>query len=221
MIDRDIWVLAGTAASLGLVHTVVGPDHYLPFIVISRARHWTLRKTLVVSFLAGLGHILSSVVLGFLGIALGIAVSKLEGVESARGALAAWLLIGFGLAYFVWGMRRAWKDKPHTHAHLHGPAGEPVHSHGPGAVHEHVHSHERAEHAHPHGEEKKVNITPWVLFTIFVFGPGTAGPASPWWPGPSGWSPSPPCSSSSRRRPGARASSGWGSSNGTPTPWPG
>jgi nickel/cobalt exporter len=171
MIDRDIWVLAGTAASLGLVHTVVGPDHYLPFIVISRARHWTLRKTLVVSFLAGLGHILSSVVLGFLGIALGIAVSKLEGVESARGALAAWLLIGFGLAYFVWGMRRAWKDKPHTHAHLHGPAGEPVHSHGPGAVHEHVHSHERAEHAHPHGEEKKVNITPWVLFTIFVFGP--------------------------------------------------
>jgi len=172
MIEREIWVLAGTAASLGLVHTVIGPDHYLPFIVISRARNWTLRKTLFVSFLAGLGHILSSVVLGFVGIALGIAVARLEGVESARGEIAAWLLIGFGLAYFIWGMRRAWKDKPHMHAHLHGYDGAHEHPHSPEhGVHEHSHSHEKAEHAHLHGEGKKANIAPWVLFTIFVFGP--------------------------------------------------
>ena len=172
MIEREIWVLAGTAASLGFIHTVIGPDHYLPFIVISRARNWTLRKTLFVSFLAGLGHILSSVVLGFVGIALGIAVARLEGVESARGEIAAWLLIGFGLAYFLWGMRRAWKGKPHTHAHLHGHEAAHEHPHSPEhGVHEHVHSHEKAEHAHLHGEGKKANITPWVLFTIFVFGP--------------------------------------------------
>jgi len=171
MIEREIWVLAGTAASLGLIHTIIGPDHYLPFIVISRARNWTLRKTLFVSFLAGLGHILSSVVLGFVGIALGIAVARLEGVESARGEIAAWLLIGFGMAYFLWGIRWAWKGKPHTHAHLHEHAEAADHTHGPDAAHEHVHSHEKAEHAHPHGESSKVNITPWVLFTIFVFGP--------------------------------------------------
>jgi nickel/cobalt transporter (NicO) family protein len=163
MINREIWLLAATAASIGFIHTVIGPDHYLPFIVISRARRWTLRKTLFVSFLAGLGHILSSVVLGFLGIALGIAVARLEGVESTRGEIAAWLLIGFGFAYFVWGMRRAWKNKPHAHAHAH--LGDQ-----PGG-HEHVHTHADAEHIHLHGEEKKVNITPWVLFTIFVFGP--------------------------------------------------
>jgi nickel/cobalt exporter len=171
MIDREIWVLAGTAASLGLIHTVIGPDHYLPFIVIGRARRWTLRKTLGVAFLAGLGHILSSVILGLLGIALGIAVARLEGVESARGEIAAWLLIGFGLAYFVWGMRRAWKGKPHTHAHLHERPGAADRAPDPAGVHEHAHSHEKAEHAHLHGEEKKVNLTPWVLFTIFVFGP--------------------------------------------------
>jgi len=163
MISREIWMLAGTAASIGLIHTVIGPDHYLPFIVISRARKWTLRKTLFVSFLAGLGHILSSVVLGFLGIALGIAVARLEGVESTRGEIAAWLLIGFGFAYFVWGLRRAWRNKPHAHAHAH--LGD--HS----GSHEHVHTHADAEHIHIHGEEKKANITPWVLFTIFVFGP--------------------------------------------------
>jgi len=171
MINREIWVLAGTAASIGLVHTIIGPDHYLPFIVISRARRWTLRKTLFVSFLAGLGHILSSVVLGFLGIALGIAVAKLEGVESARGEIAAWLLIGFGFAYFVWGMRRAWKGKPHTHAHIHGEAVGRGQSPGPDDSHEHVHNHAEPEHIHLHGEGKKANITPWVLFTIFAFGP--------------------------------------------------
>jgi nickel/cobalt exporter len=161
MFSSEMWILAGTAASVGLIHTVIGPDHYLPFIVIGRARRWPLRKTLFVSFLAGLGHILSSVVLGFLGIALGIAVARLEGVESFRGGLAAWLLIGFGFAYCVWGLRRAWKNRPHTHAHVHGPDG----------VHAHEHTHSDAAHVHLHGREGKVNLTPWVLFTIFVFGP--------------------------------------------------
>jgi len=176
--NSSLLVIAGTAAAIGFVHTLIGPDHYLPFIVIGRARKWTLRKTLVVSFLAGLGHILSSVVLGFVGIALGIAVAKLEGVESARGELAAWLLIGFGFAYFLWGMRRAWRGKAHTHPHLHehlhedGAEAGKAHAHDHDHEHNHPHTHVLAEHAHPHHEvPKKANLTPWILFTIFVFGP--------------------------------------------------
>jgi len=157
----EIFILAGTAASIGFVHTVLGPDHYLPFIVISRARRWTLAKTLFISFLCGLGHVLSSVVIGFVGIALGIAVFRLEGIESFRGGLAAWLLIGFGLAYAVWGLHRAIRKKPHTHLHPHTGSME----------HEHTHTHEKASHAHVHDEKPKANITPWILFTIFVFGP--------------------------------------------------
>lgn len=160
MMSREIVVLAGTAASLGLIHTILGPDHYLPFIVMSRARRWPLYKTLLISFLCGLGHILSSVVLGFLGIALGITVARLEGVESWRGSLATWLLIGFGLAYFVWGLHRALRRKPHAHPHLHPDNNE----------HDHAHTHQ-AEHFHLHGRTKRANITPWILFTIFVFGP--------------------------------------------------
>jgi sulfite exporter TauE/SafE len=159
--NSQIWVLAGTAAGIGFLHTLIGPDHYLPFIVMSRARKWPLSKTLFISFLCGLGHVLSSVVLGFLGIALGIAVTKLEGVESLRGSLAAWLLIGFGLAYFIWGMRRAWLKKPHSHPHLHSPDDRHDHPH----IHEHDHFHLHQQ------KEEKANITPWILFTIFVFGP--------------------------------------------------
>jgi len=157
---NGIWVLAGTAAGIGFIHTVIGPDHYLPFIVMAKARKWPLPKTLTVSFLCGLGHVLSSVILGFLGLALGIAVTRIEGVESLRGGLAAWLLIGFGLAYFVWGLRRALRNRPHKHRHIHPSEAE----------HEHDHAHV-AEHCHPHVEEGKANVTPWILFTIFVFGP--------------------------------------------------
>jgi nickel/cobalt exporter len=160
MISGETLVLVGTAATIGLVHTVLGPDHYLPFIVISRARKWSLSKTLLISFFCGLGHVLSSVVLGLVGIALGIAVSRLAAAESFRGGAAAWLLIGFGFAYFIWGMHRAIKNKPHKHTHLHVD----------GEQHDHPHTHE-LEHSHLHEEKKGPNLTPWILFIIFVFGP--------------------------------------------------
>lgn len=158
--NSQILVIAGTAASIGFVHTLLGPDHYLPFIVMSRAREWSLPKTLFISFLCGLGHVLSSIVLGFAGIALGTAVFKLEAIESFRGSAAAWLLIGFGFAYFIWGIHRAIRKKPHTHKHFHKD----------GEKHEHTHTHEHG-HIHVHDEGKKPSLTPWILFAIFVFGP--------------------------------------------------
>jgi len=160
MISNEILVLIGTAAILGFVHTVLGPDHYLPFIVISRARKWPLPKTLLISFFCGLGHVLSSVVLGFVGIALGIAVYHVASVESFRGGAAAWLLIGFGFAYFIWGMHRAIKNRPHKHIHIHTD----------GEEHDHLHTHE-VEHSHVHEKKKGTGLTPWILFIIFVFGP--------------------------------------------------
>jgi sulfite exporter TauE/SafE len=157
--NNEITILSATAASLGLVHTVLGPDHYLPFTVMARARGWKLAKTMWITFLCGLGHIGSSVLLGLAGAALGTAVGRLEVIESFRGNLAAWAMIAFGLAYAVWGLRRAYRHRPHNHVHVHGD----------GTSHDHGHVH-GGEHAHVH-QEGKSSITPWVLFTIFVFGP--------------------------------------------------
>ena len=96
--NAELSALMITAASIGFLHTLLGPDHYLPFIMMSWARKWSRTKTLVITFLCGLGHIASSIVLGMLGVSLGIAVKKLEVIESSRGNVAAWLLIAFGLA---------------------------------------------------------------------------------------------------------------------------
>ena len=158
--SQELAVLSVTAASIGLLHTLFGPDHYLPFIVMSRARNWSRLKTTWVTLLCGLGHIGSSIVLGMIGIALGLGVTRLEGFESFRGSLAAWLLIGFGLAYFIWGLRRALRNRSHAHTHAH--AG--------GLTHTHEHTHKEG-HVHVHEKEGARSLTPWVLFTIFVLGP--------------------------------------------------
>ena len=158
--DSGLMALYITAATLGFVHTVFGPDHYIPFIVMAKARKWSLPKTAILTILCGFGHVMSSVVIGFIGIMLGLEVMKLKALEAFRGNIAGWLLIIFGFSYLVWGLYRALKNKPHRHSHVHIE----------NAVHSHDHSHAE-EHVHVHDCGAKANITPWVLFTIFVFGP--------------------------------------------------
>lgn len=113
--------LIGLAATLGVVHTISGPDHYIPFVAMSRAGGWTLRRTLVITGLCAFAHVASSILVGLVGIFvarlsadwLGLA----EVFEGRREALAGWLLFGFGLAYAVWGLRRATRERAH---HEHG-----------------------------------------------------------------------------------------------------
>ncbi|OFY82171.1 MAG: hypothetical protein A2V46_07215, partial [Bacteroidetes bacterium RBG_19FT_COMBO_42_7] len=129
------------------------------FIVLSEAKKWTTRKTMLITFLCGLGHVLSSVILGLIGIGVGISVSKLINVESFRGNIAAWLFIAFGLVYMIISVRNLYRKRRHTHSHFHVNNG----------VHTHDHDH-HLEHTHIH-QADAVKTTPWILFLIFVFGP--------------------------------------------------
>ncbi|MDD5208363.1 MAG: sulfite exporter TauE/SafE family protein [Elusimicrobiales bacterium] len=147
-----------TAASLGFIHTVLGPDHYVPFIALAKARNWTAARTATVTFLCGVGHVGSSVLIGLAGIAFGTSVSKLQWLEGLRGDAAGWLLLSFGLAYMLWGIKKAIKGEKHSH----------FHSHDGVSPHSHEHPHE-TEHAHVHGNTS--SVTPWALFIIFIFGP--------------------------------------------------
>jgi sulfite exporter TauE/SafE len=156
--NHELAVLTLTAAGIGFFHTLMGPDHYLPFVVLSRARGWSWRKTSAVTLLCGLGHVLSSVVLGLVGIALGVALHRLEAIEQWRGSVAAWALITVGLVYFAWGLHRAMRRKGHRHFHFPGTA----------KLHELQHHPERAAQLEAEG---KVSLTPWVLFIVFALGP--------------------------------------------------
>ncbi len=158
--SQELSLLLIATISIAFIHTLAGPDHYLPFIVISKAKKWSLAKTAWLTALCGIGHVGSSVIIGFIGIALGIAVGKLEFIEGVRGNIISWVFTAFGLMYLVWRIIQAIRNKPHKHIHFHGT--------GDLHVHEHTHHH---EHLHIHENGEKQNLTPWVLFTIFVFGP--------------------------------------------------
>ncbi len=159
---QEVGPLVITAASIGFLHTLLGPDHYVPFIMMSWARNWSTAKTAAITLICALGHIAGSVVLGLVGVSFGLAVKGLEGAESIRGDIAAWLLIAFGLAYLIWGIRFIYRRHPHQHTHPHIVQGS----------HDHMHTHTHlGEHTHVHDAQSAQTITPWVLFVIFVFGP--------------------------------------------------
>lgn len=157
---EQLSVLAWVAAGIAVVHTLAGPDHYVPFVAMARARGWSERRTVAITAACGVGHIASSVALAVLAGAALLGTERLLAVEAFRGELAAWALIAFGTLYAVWGVRRAIARQPHSHWHAHVD----------GTVHDHEHRH-RGEHVHVHEGARRASVTPWVLFTIFLFGP--------------------------------------------------
>ena len=163
-----LWI---AAIAVGALHTLLGPDHYLPFLVIGRSRRWRLRGTLLLTLLCGLGHVLSSVAIGLVGIAAGAALHEIKGLEATRGEIAGFALVLFGAGYTAYGVFRALRGKRHAHPHLHED----------GTLHLHGHDHRSALshpplHAHGHAAPAEApiewkSLTPWILFLVFVLGP--------------------------------------------------
>lgn len=154
--NTDLATLLLSTVAISFIHTASGPDHYLPFIVFSRSRKWSLGTTAFWTALCGLGHVLSSVLIGLIGVFLGWQLSKIEGFQEIRGGLASWSLLILGLIYLVWGLVKAYQNRPHKHFDAY--EGDEVY----------VYSHRHGEAVLPHN---KLRVTPWILLAIFVMGP--------------------------------------------------
>lgn len=135
-----IWVAALLTAVL---HTIMGPDHYLPFVAIGKSRHFSLKKTLFWTFVCGIGHIASALLIAlvFIYFSHWLSAEEFSWIEDNRGNIAAYALIGLGAAYLLWAIRHRLQHKSNSsHHHL------------------------------PLPDEKK-SISVWILFIIFVLGP--------------------------------------------------
>ena len=143
--------LVAAAVSIGSVHTCA-PDHWVPFAALSRAEHWSARRTATITAWCGLGHVSVSVLLGLLALLFGREVFQLFGqrLESVSGLL----LIGFGVAYGAWGLHHVMASRLHDRAHAHGHP------------HHHLHGH-----SHP---APSARMTPWTLFLLFSADPCVA-----------------------------------------------
>jgi hypothetical protein len=93
MNDTVLTTIAITGFGVAFFHAAI-PTHWLPFVLASRAQHWSQSKTLGVTVLAGSGHVLVTAALGMLIAWFGIALTDRIGAWFPRIAGAALLLLG-------------------------------------------------------------------------------------------------------------------------------
>jgi len=157
------WAVVSASATAAIVHTLAGPDHYLPFVALAKSRNWSMGRTMLWTFICGVGHIASALLIavGFYYLLGWVSEEHSKFIDEYRGNLAAWMLIAFGAVYAVWGLRAAIVAKPHSHAHTHEN----------GEVHTHTHRHSCVGHRHWHERPDNKKVLPWILFIIFAFGP--------------------------------------------------
>ena len=153
---NELQILMLAAITISFLHTVTGPDHYLPFIALSKSRGWSFSKTIFWTIICGCGHVWTSVLLGLVGAAIGWSLSKINWLEDVRGGLAAWTLLGFGLIYCLWGLVKAKQPSQHKHFEVYKD----------GSIY--VFEHKHGEAVMPNDRHK---VTPWVMFIIFLLGP--------------------------------------------------
>ncbi len=110
MINETI-IIAGSAASIGFVHTLLGPDHYLPLVAMAKTNGWSAPKTASYVAVCGVSHLLGTILIGALVFLLGFAFLNLETLQSIRGDFAGWFLLSFGAIYFAWGINWAIRER--------------------------------------------------------------------------------------------------------------
>ena len=82
---------------ISLLHAVI-PNHWLPVLAIGKKENWDLAETEKVTFICGLAHVLSTVIIGILLGLIGLELN--ENIEHFTHIIAPSILILMGL-YFV------------------------------------------------------------------------------------------------------------------------
>lgn len=121
--------VAATGFTVAFFHAAI-PTHWLPFVLVSRARGWSRTKTLAVAALAGLGHVALTSLLGLCVAWLGFQLGEQVGHLFPWIAGGILLMIG---AFYFWRQVRGGV----LHHHVLGAHHHP----GEGCGHEHERSH--------------------------------------------------------------------------------
>ena len=120
--------IALTGFTVAFFHAAI-PTHWLPFVLVARARNWSRWKTLAVTVFAGLGHVALTSLLG-----LGIAWFGFQ-LDEHAGARFTWIvggmLIAIGLFYFWQQFRGGGVRHHHLLGGQHRPSAHCAHGHEP------------------------------------------------------------------------------------------
>lgn len=125
--------LLAAAAGVGFGHAIL-PDHWVPLAVLGRTRRYPLSRVARLSGLAGVAHVLVSIVLGAVIIAVGLQFRST--IQNAQDTIIGCILIATGFGFLVL------EISGHGHSHEHEHGGEHGHDH-------HDHDHDDHDHDEP------------------------------------------------------------------------
>lgn len=135
--------LLAAAGGVGFGHAIL-PDHWVPLAVLGRTRRYPMSQIARLSTLAGIAHVLVSVILG--GVIVAVGLQFRSTVEHAQDTIIGCLLIATGIGFLMLEVTGHGHDHAHEHYHGHDHAHD--HEHGHDDAHEHDHDH---HHRHGHG----------------------------------------------------------------------
>lgn len=107
--------ILAAAAGVGFGHAIL-PDHWVPLAVMGRTRRYPLTRVARLSSLAGIAHVLVSVVLG--GVIIAVGLQFRSAIEHAEGSIVGGLLIATGIGFLV--LELTGHGHSHDHDHDHG-----------------------------------------------------------------------------------------------------
>ena len=160
MFDTTGYALMTVAVATALFHTLI-PDHCLPFVLIGNARGWRVGTTVAVSGVSALIHVMLSILLGMLALAIGgVAASAVGETLERSGAV---LLVVFGVGYALW----AWRKGGHFH-----PGGARVHLETDDARCDGHEGDRNTEHLHYHADDQLIagGAGPNAWWLAFIIG---------------------------------------------------
>ena len=178
-------LLIWAVLAVGVLHTLV-PDHWAPLAALARRHGWSPMRTALAAAGAGLGHVTSTLLLGFVVWAIGaVAAARYAHLVDVFSALA---LIGFGAWFGVCGWREvhgahSHEYVGHAHVHRHSAGLEHAHWHEHHAEHWHAGSGAAALHEHSHAARGRTALililgsSPMIEGLPLFFAASTAGPA--------------------------------------------
>ena len=136
-----------TAAGVGFGHAIL-PDHWVPLAVLGRTRRYRLSRVAWLSTLAGVAHVLVSMILGVVIITIGLEFRS--SIQHAQDTIIGLILIATGIGFAALELtgHGHGHSHAHTHTHTHTDAHTGGHSHG----HDHTHTHTGDhDHTQSHG----------------------------------------------------------------------
>ncbi|MFZ6011668.1 MAG: hypothetical protein ACOYXT_15100 [Bacteroidota bacterium] len=101
-------LIAGSLV-LSVLHALI-PNHWLPVLAIAKKENWSLTRTTGITFIAGLSHALSTVLVGVVVGLIGFTLASK--IEYFTRFLAPSVLVALGLFYI-------YQHHRHKHFHLH------------------------------------------------------------------------------------------------------